>query len=228
MAVTTIGQAVRIEGAAKVTGGEHYAADVAIPGTLHTRVLRATVPHARIRSIDTARARSLPGVHAVVTGADIASIFVGQRLKDMPLLAIDRVRFAGEGLAAVVADTAEIADEALSLIDVDLEELPAVFDPAEAMEAGAPVLHDDPSRYRNAPELPPGVPNLQGYNVLENGDLEAAFGQANRVFEHTYRTQLTHHGYLEPHACTARANSDGTVELWASNKWPYVLRNWLA
>lgn len=229
MAASTIGKPVpRIEGASKVTGGERYAADITIPGSLHARVLRSTVPHARVKRIDTSRAKALPGVHAVLTGADISSIFVGQRLKDMPLLAVDRVRFAGEGLAAVASDSVEIADEALSLIDVDLEELPAVFEPDEAMEAGAPILHDDPSRYKNAPERPAGVPNLQGYNMMENGDLEAAFAAADRVFEHTFRTQLTHHGYLEPHACTAQANADGTVEIWASNKWPYVLRNWLA
>jgi len=229
MAVTTIGKPVpRIEGASKVTGGERYAADVTIPGSLTARVLRATVPHARLRRVDTSRAAALPGVYAVLTGADISSIFVGQRLKDMPILAIDRVRFAGEGIAAVAAESAEIAEEALGLIDVDYEELPAVFDPIEAMGPGAPILHDDPSRYKNAPELPAGVPNLQGYNEMEHGDLDAALAQADRVFEHTFRTQLTHHGYLEPHACTARVNADGTVEVWASNKWPYVLRGWLA
>jgi CO/xanthine dehydrogenase Mo-binding subunit len=229
MAVSTIGKPVpRIEGAAKVTGGERYAADIHIPGALHAKVLRATVAHVRIKGIDTSRASAFPGVHAVLTGADVSSIFVGQRLKDMPILAVDRVRFAGEAIAAVAAESTEIADEALGLIDVDLEELPAVFDPLEAMEPGASILHDDPSQYKNAPELPAGVPNLQGYNLMENGELEAAFAQADRVFEHRFRTQLTHHGYLEPHACTARVNADGAVEVWASNKWPYVLRSWLA
>ncbi len=229
MVLTTIGKPVpRIEGAAKVTGGERYAADITLPGSLIARVLRSAVPHARLRRVDASRARALPGVHAVLTGADIPTIFVGQRLKDMPILAVDRVRFAGEAIAAVAAETAEIADEALGLIEVDYEELPAVFDPIEAMAPGAPILHDDPSQYKNAPELPAGVPNLQGYNLLERGDLDAAFAQADRVFEHTFRTQLTHHGYLEPHACVARVNADRTVEVWASNKWPYVLRNWLA
>ena len=104
MAASTIGKAVpRIEGAAKVTGSERYAADITIPGSLTARVLRATVPHARLVRVDTSRAAAFPGVHAVLTGADISSIFVGQRLKDMPILAVDRVRFAGEGIAAVAA-----------------------------------------------------------------------------------------------------------------------------
>ena len=91
MAVSTIGRSVpRIEGAAKVTGGEPYAADVTIPGSLHARVLRSTVGHARINGIDTSRAKALPGVHAVLTGADVSNVYVGQRLKDMPLLAIDQ------------------------------------------------------------------------------------------------------------------------------------------
>src|SRR5438093_7599926 len=201
----TIGKAVpRVEGAAKVTGAEVYAGDITLPGTLYASVLRSSVPHGRIIRIDTSRARALPGVHAVVTGADAAGVLTGQRLKDMPVLATDRVRFVGEPVAAVAAESPEIAEEALQLIEVEYEELPAVYDPVEAMALGAPRLHDNPSQYKNAPSLPADVPNVHGYAMIENGDLDAAFAQADRVFEHSFRTQLTHHGYLEPHACTVR------------------------
>lgn len=229
MSYVTIGKPIpRVEGVSKVTGQELYAADVTLPETLWAKVLRSTVPHGRLVRVDASRARALRGVQAVLTGADIPSLLIGQRLKDMPVLAVDRVRYVGEPVAAVAAESQEVADEALELIEVEYQELPAVLDPVAAMADGAPLLHDDPSRYKNAPSLPPGIPNLQGFALLENGDIEKAFREAERIFEHTFYTQLTHHGYLEPHACSVRIDSEGVVEIWASNKWPFLLREMLA
>src|SRR5579859_7417456 len=133
----------RLDGPGKVSGATRYAADLTRPGMLWARTLRSPHPHARIVSIDASRARVLPGVHAVLVGSDLpADVRVGRNMRDMPVLARDKVRFAGEKVAAVAADSADIAEHALSLIQVEYAPLPAVFDPREAMQAGAPLIHD--------------------------------------------------------------------------------------
>ena len=182
--------------------------------------------HARIVNVDTSKAKALPGVRAVLTGADVKDIYVGTRVKDQPVLAYDKVRMGGDAVAAVAADTEEIAEEAVGLIDVEYEALPCVVDPVEALQPSSPLIHEDRSKYRNAPSLPEGIPthNLQSYVRWKNGDVDAGFQQAARVFEHTFRTPLSHHGYIEPCACTVQVHSDGRVEVWASNKGPWGLR----
>ncbi len=231
MAYRTVGKPLpRIEGEGKVTGQTRYAADLPFEGLLWAKVLRSPIPHGIIKRIDIAKARQLAGVHAVLTGADVPNVFVGTRIKDQPVLATDRVRFVGDAVAAVAADSKELAEEALALIEVEYDELPYVSDPIEALRSGAPLIHDDRSKYKNAPKLPEGVSphNLQSYTQWKNGDLEAGFKRAARVFEHTFRTPLSHHGYIEPHACTVQVHNDGRVEVWASNKGPWVLRDQMA
>ncbi len=215
----------RIEGADKVSGNMRYAADFPFPAALSAKILRASLPHARIIEIDTGKALKLPGVRAIITGADVAGVMVGLRMKDMPLLAQDRVRYVGEPVAAVAADNEEIAEQAVNLIDVRYQELPFVTDPIEATRPGAPLLHDDPTVYKNAPERDIDLPNVQSYGKWTNGDVEAGFQKAARIFEHTFRTPLGFHGYIEPHACTVQINTDGRVEIWASNKAPFTLRS---
>lgn len=226
MAYKNLNKAVpRIEGADKVSGNMRYAADIPFPAALSAKILRTSLPHARIMSIDTSKALELPGVRAIITGADVGNVMVGLRMKDMPLLAHDRVRYAGEPVAAVAADNDEIAEQALNLIDVRYQDLPFVTDPLEAISPGAPVLHDNPTAYKNAPEREIELPNVQSYGKWTNGDVEAGFKNAARVFEHTFRTPLGFHGYIEPHACTVQINDDGRVEIWASNKAPFTLRS---
>jgi CO/xanthine dehydrogenase Mo-binding subunit len=219
-----------VEGEGKVTGQTKYAADLPFENLLWAKVLRASVPHARIVNIDTSKAKALKGVRAVLTGADVKDIYVGTRVKDQPVLAFDRVRMAGDAVAAVAADSEEIAEEAIGLIDVQYEDLPYVEDPVEALKPSAPLIHDDRGKYKNAPKLPEGVSphNLQSYVLWKNGDIEAGFQKAARVFEHTFRTPLSHHGYLEPCACTVQVHDDGRVEVWASNKGPWGLREQMA
>src|SRR5215208_5475524 len=140
MAYKNVNRAVpRIEGAEKVSGNMRYAADLNFPGVLSAKILRTSLPHARVISIDTSKAASLRGVRGIITGADVKGVMVGLRMKDMPLLAVDKVRYAGEPVAAVAADTDEIAEEALNLIEVQYEGLPFVTDPVAATTAGAPV-----------------------------------------------------------------------------------------
>ena len=226
MAYKSVNRAVpRIEGADKVSGNMRYAADLPFPAALSAKMLRASLPHARILGIDTSKAARLPGVRGIITGADVAGVMVGLRMKDMPLLAQERVRYAGEPVAAVAADSDDIAEEALGLIDVQYQELPFVTDPLEAIRPGTPLLHENPAGYKNAPEREIELPNVQSYGKWSNGDLEAGFQKAARIFEHTFRTPLGFHGYIEPHACTVQINADGRVEIWASNKAPFTLRS---
>ncbi|HEY7316180.1 MAG TPA: xanthine dehydrogenase family protein molybdopterin-binding subunit [Candidatus Binatia bacterium] len=224
-----VGKAIpRLEGAGKVSGKTCYAADIDIPDALWAKIFRSSLPHARLLKVDISKAANLPGVRAVITGADIPPVLTGLRMKDMPPLARDRVRYVGEPIAAVAADSAAIADEALHLIDVQYEDLPFVTDPVEAIRPGAPVLHENPAAYKNAPERSTELPNVQSYGQWSNGDVEAGFSRAARIFEHTFRTPLGFHAYIEPHACTVRINDGGRVEIWASNKAPFTLRDRVA
>ena len=133
---------VRAEGPDKVTGRALYAADIALPGMLWGKVLRSPHPHARILRVDGSRARKVDGVRAVITGKEVPGHLVGRRLKDMPVLCWDKVRFVGDRVAAVAAETPDSAEEALQYIDVEYEVLPAVTDPLAAMQPDAPRLHN--------------------------------------------------------------------------------------
>src|SRR5262245_50899690 len=219
-----VGQPIgRLDGVEKVSGTARFSADVTLPGLIWGKALRSPLPHARIVSIDTSKARALPGVAAVLTAADLPDILVGRRMFDMPLLARDRVRFIGEKVAIVAAADPEIAEEALALIDVQYEDLPAITDLTKAFEKGAPVVHENPGAYEGAPKERPH-PNVQSVLRFKLGDVEAGFREADRIFEHTFRTQLAHQGYIEPHAGVVAIDADGRVQVWASNKMPYRLK----
>jgi CO/xanthine dehydrogenase Mo-binding subunit len=222
----------RIEGPLKVTGGARYAADLQLPGMLTVRFLRSPYAHARITRLDTSAARAIPGVHAVLTGDDVRGHRFGRRLQDYPVLAWERVRFIGEHVAAVAAESREIAEQALAAIDVAYEELPAVLTPEQALAADAPVLHPDEGAYLyiggNRPARP--HPNMQGYAVVrkDDADLEAAFASCARVFEHTFTTPRHHQGYIEPHACAAWVDEQGRTHIVTTNKAPFTFRGQIA
>jgi CO/xanthine dehydrogenase Mo-binding subunit len=222
----------RLDGRAKVTGEARYAADLSRPGMLFGAVLRSPVPHALIRSIDTRAARDLPGVHAVLVGSDLPpEARLGRNMRDMPVLARDKVRFVGEKVAAVAAETREIAREAVQRIQVDYEELEAVFEPLEAIKPAAPLIHDpaDVRAWAVADQVVPDYPN--GVSAPAWGasleEVERALASADRVFEHTFRTPRQHQVYLEPHACLVEVDTKGIVHVWASNKAPLLLARYL-
>jgi carbon-monoxide dehydrogenase large subunit len=222
------GGGTRVDGELKVTGAILYADDLQVPGLLHAAVARSPHPHARIRAVDTSAAARLPGVRLVLTGADVAHVRFGRAVKDVPILAVDKVRFVGEMVAAVVADSREVAEEAAALVEVDYEELPAVFDPVAALEPDAPAVHDAPASYKGAARGPDEPANLMGRAVFESPDrVEAALARADRVIEHTFYTQATHQGYIEPHSCTVFVEPGGQVRIWSCNKAPYRLREHL-
>lgn len=225
----TIGKPVpRVDSFEKVSGVAVFASDYVLPGTLWGKAARSYLPHARILKVDTSRAKSYTGVVAVLTAEEIPDILIGKRLHDMPMLARDRVRFVGEKIAVVAAEDPDVAAEAAALIEVEYGELPAVFDPVEAMQEGAPVLHERMASYMNLPQLPSKLPNVHSEVRYAIGNLEEGFRQATRLFENTFRTQLVHQGYLEPHAATVAIDSSGRIQVWASTKTPYGLRRNLA
>ena len=217
-----VGREVRRGDAAeKVTGRYAYGMDLALPGMLHAKVLRSPYPHARIVSIDTSRARALAGVRAVVTGDELPWLF-GSALRDEPFLARGRVRYAGEPVVAIAATTEEIAREAIDLVDVEYEELPAVFDPIEAMEPGAPVLHPDLGSYAMEGYYG-GVDgtNIANHAKIRRGDVEQGFRDSDFVFEDVFTTQYVQHCSMEAHVCAAQVAVDGSVTVWSSCQSPY-------
>jgi CO/xanthine dehydrogenase Mo-binding subunit len=230
VALAAIGQPVpRVEGPDKVSGRSRYAADVLLPGTLWCKVLRSPLAHARIVRIDTRRAAALPGVHAVLCNADLPpDTRIGRRMRDMHVLAADRVRFVGDRVAAVAAVEPAIAEEALSRIEIEYEELPTVFDPIEAMSPAAPLLHPSLHEYRVPDQKIPDLPNTCSHEQWQKGDVAAGFARAAHVFEGTFRQPAQHQAYLEPHACLVRIRDDGMVDVWASNKAPYMLKSYLS
>ena len=231
MQATLIGAPVsQIHGPEKVTGRTRFAADVDIPGMLWGKILRSPHPHARIRRIDASAAWSVPGVKAVVTGQDAPGHLMGKVLRDMPVLCWDRVRYIGDRVAAVAAETPEAAEEALLRIDVDYEVLPAVFDPMEAMRPDAPLLHDDVASYAGAPlnVLAKDVHNGQTRLTWAKGDVVEGFRQADVILEHSFSVPSRHQGYLEPFTSVLSIDNDGRIQAWCSSKAPFRARLQLA
>ena len=215
----------RVEGRDKVTGVARYAADIAMPGMLHAAYVTSPYPHARIASINVSAARSLSGVRAVLTGADTKPARLGRRLQDWPVLCWDRALFIGDRVAAIAADTVEIAEEASRRVEVEYEELPALLGPDTALAADAPVLHPDASGYAflggTRGERP--HPNVQGHAVHEHGDVEAGFRSSHKVYEHTFSVPRTHQAYIEPRATLVWLDG-GLVRVVSTNKAPFALR----
>lgn len=227
----------RPDGADKVTGRARYGADYNLPGQLVGKCLLSPHPHARVVSIDTSLAQALPGVKAVVTGRDfpvlpsratqIGDSAFNVRDQSRNVMARDKVLYEGHPVAAVAAVSEEIARHALSLIRVDYEVLPHVIDVVEAMAPDAPLLHDD--LFTSGVESEPPKPsNISARTLLERGDIEDGFAQADVVIEREFRTQPVHQGYIEPHACVATVAQDGRAELWTSTQGAWVNRAFCA
>ena len=220
----------RAEAGDKVSGQSIYAADVKLPGLLWAKILRSPHPHARIVRVDTSKAEKVAGVKAIITGADVRGLLIGKQIRDLPVLCWDKARFIGDRVAAVAAETVDAAEEAIQLIDVDYEILPAVFDPLEAMAPGAPQLHDNVAAYDGAPKNILAADLRNGLTRLawKKGDIEQGFRDADLVFEHTFNVPARHQGYLEPHAATVAIEPDGRVQVWAGVKNPFGVRSQLS
>ncbi len=199
----------RLDGPEKVTGKAKFGADIYLPRMLHGKILRSQYSHARIYGIRTEKAEKLPGVKAVVTWKDAPEVITGMYQNDWRAFAKEKVRYLGDVVAAVAAVDEETASEALELIDVEYEELPAVFDPIEALSPGAPVVHD----------AFPG--NVGARRRIRKGDVEQVFKTAELVFEDTFKTQMVDHCQIEPHVAVADFGVSGRLTIWASTQAPF-------
>ena len=228
---------VRPDGADKVTGRANFGADLRLPGMLTGRVKRSAYAHAQIVKIDISKALALPGVKAVVTSADFpempdVAIEGGEgeaTLRDLSLncMARDKVLYVGHALAAVAATSAEIAEAAVRLIEVEYQVLPHVIEVEAAMAPGAPLLHAGLITKGVSPK-PDKPSNIAEKTMLARGDLAKAFEQAELVVTGRYVTAPVHQGYLEPHACVASAGSDGQHTLWVSTQGHFAVRQMCA
>jgi CO/xanthine dehydrogenase Mo-binding subunit len=218
----------RDDGRGKVTGQAHFTADVIRPDMLWGKILRSPLPHARIVNIDTSRARALPGVKAVITARDVSPKLTGRTLGDLPILARERVRFVGDKVAAVAAVDKDTAEEALGLIEVEYEELAAVFDPLAAMKPEAPLIHPDYASYEGPETKAPDLHNVQSVLRAKKGDIERGFSESDKIFEHRFQTQMVHQGYIEPYACSVEIDGEGRILAWASTQSPFSARDQMA
>ncbi len=214
---------LRVDGLEKVTGQARFLADLSLGRTAHARILRSTYAHASIRQLDVSRARSAPGVRAVVTGSDCPGR-IGHAIRDQYPIARDKVRYWGEPVAVVIATTPEVADAALPLIDVGYEPLPAVLHPRDAVREGAPAIHENLAEYhRDA-----GIHVIPDSNVchhyqLRRGDVDTVFAGAYLVIENEYWVPWIAHVQLEPHGAAALWDGD-TFTIWSSSQSPFFIR----
>ncbi len=217
----------RPDGIDKVTGRAKYGADAFAPGQLIGLVLRSPHAHARIKKIDTSKAEKLAGVKAVITSADLPDLTNGDRgMRDTleNCMARKKALYDGHAVAAVAAVDAQTAREALKLIKVDYEILPHVTDVDEALKPSSPLLHDDIFTDGIEPK-PTKASNYCKFAEYGHGDVEAGFKDADVIIEKSYKTEQTHQGYIEPHACLANVSPDGTAELWVCTQGHFVYRN---
>ena len=236
---------IRHDGNDKVTGRARYSADMTLPRLLHGKMLRSPHAHARIKAIDPTRALALSGVKAVVTSADFAQpsgkvADLGEGAMANPkwisnnCMASEKALYKGHAVAAVAATSLQVAEEALALIDVDYEVLPAVTDIIEAMKDDAPVLHERLANSQNVNIRPGGLrddddagkaTNISNHFVFELGDAEKGFKEADIIVEREYRTATVHQGYIEPHSATAMWGEDGKLTVWCSSQGHFQIRD---
>jgi CO/xanthine dehydrogenase Mo-binding subunit len=239
--VKGVGVAIpRPDGPEKVTGRVEYVADIPRRGLLHAKLLRSPHAHARIVSIDTTAAKALPGVRAVLTARDIPNLKKKAPTRAHAVLAIDRVVFMGQPVAAVAADEPAIAEEALDLIKVEYQVLPVAVDPILSMRPGAPPVADAGTEADTSEALahaavaiaasatPTKAVNVSQQARLTRGDVQKGFAESDHVLEKTYRVPMVHQGYLEPHAVLAEWDRNGTLTIWASTQGSFNTRSEVA
>ncbi len=203
--------ATRTDALQKATGKLMFGADYSKEGFLHGKILRSPHPHALIKSIDMDKAKNLPGVVAVLEAKDVPGRNgFGAIIPDQPVMCGDKVRFVGDGVALVAAETEEIAERALELIHVEYEPLPAIFDPRDALKEDAPKIHDKG--------------NLLSYNKLRKGDVDKGFADAEVILERTYQVPFLEHAYMEPDVTMAIPQSDGTMLVEGPMQAPFTVR----
>ncbi len=228
-----IGKSIsRVDASAKVTGAALYIDDLRFPRTLYLKVLRAGVPHARVKLIDTSEAESVEGVYKIISrntrGID-ENILYGTCIFDQPIMAFEKVRHPGEVIAAVVAESERTAQDAIEKIKVELEELPFVLDPIEASSPEAPLIHERNGEYKHLSTFVP-IPktNIFYKYQLKKGNHENVFQEANVTVENEFEYPLMNHAAIEPHGAVAYWDQTGDLHIWSSSQAPFVVREVLA
>ena len=205
-----VGQNIpRVDGVDKVTGKAKFTGDLVIPGMLFGKILRSPYPHARIASIDASEAEAFPGVSAVLTSADISD--TDPYYNGRPVIAIQKARYVGEPVAAVAAEDEETAEEALSLIKVDYEELPSAVGLEAALRHGAPLIHENSKN------------NICSHERVEKGNIEKGFAEAEEIFEDSFTFPMVYHYTMEPHSVIADFKEEG-ITVWSSSQHPFQVR----
>lgn len=211
----------KVDGAGKVTGATVYTDDIVLPGMLHAKILRSPHPHARIVSIDTSAAEAMPGVHAVVTGREMPTAYgIIPWTRDETALCVDRVRYIGDGVAAVAAVDEETANSALRRIRVEYEQLPAILEPEDALEPDAPQIHEPAKPGRNG--------NITKMVKLAFGDVDGALASSDVVIEGDYFFEGTSHTPIEPHCAIGLYDPTGKLTVWSATQVPHYLQRELA
>lgn len=234
--LAVVGKSVpRVDGREKVTGTAVYAYDMELPRMLYGKIFRSRVPHAEIVRINREKALKVPGVRAVLSGNDVSDGLRGRGLLDTPILARGKVRYVGEPVVAVAAESLEAAEEACDLIEVEYRELPAVFDPEKSMEKDPEVvIHPDIGKYQRLKAQiykaisDPARPNITNYFKVRHGNIDEAFAKADIVVENRYSTHMVQHGHIEPIAVLAKYETDGSFTIWTSGQNTYRTRRELS
>jgi len=225
----------RVEGEAKVTGKSIYTADIELPGMAYGKALRSPYPHAKLVKINTSKAESLPGVFAVITREDLGkfSPYYGASYKDQSIVALDKVRYVGDPVAAIAALDEATAEEALTLIDTEYEELPAAVTLEEGLATAAPLIHERPVEegvlqgYQYCPPQKFKGTNICYHFSFTKGNVAEGFQRADYVFEDTFTLPQVHHYSMEPHVTVAQSEGN-RITVWASTQDPFILQNHLA
>jgi len=212
-----IGRSVpMLDAPARVTGTVDYMINLRLPDMLVGKVVRSQSPHAKLLKVDVSQALHVPGVVAILTGPDLgANALYGASIKDQAVVALDRVRYVGEPIAAIAAESMDAAEEAAMLLDIEYEELPAVFDALEAVQTGAPILHE---KYTD---------NIFIHSKLRHSDMETAFAEADEIFEDVFTSPLAQQSSLEPHVTAARWEGDH-LTVWTGSQAPFMVRRVLS
>lgn len=208
-----IGESVpMLDSLARVTGAVGYMINLRLPNMLFGKIVRSQSPHAKLLNVDVTNAMQVPGVVAILTGEDLgANAFYGVAIKDQGVVAVDRVRYVGEPIAAIAAESLSAAEEAALLIDIEYKDLPSVFDAQEATQDGAPVLHE---KFAN---------NVFKHAKLRHGDMDAAFAEADEIFEDTFTSPVAQQASLEPHVSAAQWDGEH-LTIWTASQAPFMVQ----
>ena len=215
---------VRVDALEKVTGLAKYTTDLTLPRMLHAKILKSPHPHAKIVHINFDKAQSVPGVRGILTGMDTRYRF-GIYISDRNVLAVNKVRWVGEPVAAVAASSERIAQEATDLIDVEYQQLEPVLDPREALRHDAPLLHENLHEFKHSPAFNPVAgTNIANHFKIRKGDVKEGFEKADVVVENQFFQPQVSHVAMEPHVCVGQYAADGTIRVWTSAQSPFAVR----